>query len=184
LVFVGFVGQSVGGPSGATVCDSAEAPFFQQTSSSEFSSNHTELLFVSFDAPGGGAVSFAANFSDTAAVAGGTMAVIDLVGPSPLALANLTAGSDVGVSGTAGAWLDTASSAFVVLGVSGQGIDGPFGTLGAEVLLDTNGYYDTGPWTDGESIGAMVGTTSGGPVTFSASLAVPGVWAAIGVAAR
>ena len=183
LVFVGFVGASIGGPEGATVCDSAGDYFFLQTSTSEFSSNHTTFLFLSFDAAGGGAVSFAANFTDTAAPAGGTVAVIDLASPSPLSLAKLTAGSEVGDNGTSGVPMTAAGPSFVVLGVSGQGDDGPFGTAGTEVLLDTNGYYDTGPWTDGESIGSIVGSTSGGSVDPSANLAIPGVWDAIAVLA-
>ena len=183
LVFVGFVGQSVGGPMAATLCDSEGDGFFLQTSTSEFSSNHTELLFLGLDAVGGGAVSFAANFTDTAAAAGGTMAVVDLTSPSPLALANLTTGSQVGVSGTSIVPMDAAAPSFVVFGVSGQGDDGPFGVLGGETLLDTNGYYDAGPWTDGESIGSTVSTTSGGPIDPSATLAIPGVWDAIAVMA-
>jgi hypothetical protein len=183
LVFVGFVGSSIGGPAGATVCDSAGDTYFQQTSTSEFSSNHTELLFLSFDAAGGGAVSFAANFSDTAAAAGGTIAVVDLTSPSPLSLADLTAGSEVGDSGTSSVPMNATSPSFVVLGVSGQGDDGPFGALGVEEILDTHGYYDAGPWTDGESIGSMVSTTSGGLLDPSASLATPGAWTAIVVVA-
>jgi hypothetical protein len=183
LVFVGFVGAAVGGPESATVCDSAGDSFFLQTSTSEFSSNHTELLFLGLDAAGGAAVSFAANFSDTSAPAGGTMAVIDLASPSPLSLSNLIAGSEVGDNGTSGVPMNANGPSFLVLGVSGQGNDGPFGALGTEVLLDTNGYYDAGPWTDGESVGSMISTTTSGPVDPSASLAVPGVWTAIAVVA-
>lgn len=181
LLFVGFVGSSIGGPSSAKVCDSAGDSFFLQTSTSEFSSNHTELLFLAFDVVGGGAVSFAATFNDTAATAGGTMGVIDLESPSPLSLANLIAGSEVGVSGTSEVPMQASGPSVIAFGVSGQGDDGPFGVVGTESLLDTHGYYDAGPWTDGESIGTMVSTTSGGPVSPSASLAVPGAWDAIAV---
>jgi len=183
LVFVGFVGPSIGGPSGAAVCDSEGDSFFQQTSTSEFSSNHTELLFLGLDAIGAGEVSFAVNFTDSAALAGGTVAVIDLAGPTILSLADLTAGSNVGDNGTSGVPLVASGPSLVVFGVSGQGDDGPFGALGNEVTLDTNGYYDAGPWTDGESIGSMVSTTPGGPVDPSGSLATPGVWTAIAVVA-
>jgi len=183
LVFVGFVGPSVGGPESATVCDSEGDSFFQQTSTSEFSANHTELLFLGLDATGGGGVSFAANFTDTDALAGGTIAVVDLASSSPLSLADLTAGSDVGDNGTSGVPMVASGPSFIVFGVSGQGDDGPFGALGDESILDTHGYYDAGPWTDGESIGSMVSATPAGPVDPSGSLATPGVWTAIAVVA-
>lgn len=180
LVFVGFVGSSVGGPVNATVCDSTGDLLFLQASTSAFSSNHSELLFLGFDVVGGGAVSFAATFNDTASEAGGTIAVIDLASPSPLDLGNLIAGSNVGDSSTATVAMHALGPSFVVFGVAGQGDDGPFGALGTESLLDTNGYYDAGPWTDGESFGTMVSATSGGSVVPSASLTEAGVWDAIG----
>lgn len=181
LVFVGFVGPSVGGPLNATVCDSTGDAFFQQTSTSEYSSNHTELLFLAFDAVGGSSVSFAANFSDTSAAAGGTMGVVDLSSASSLRLAYLTVGTQVGDSGLANVPMLASNPSLVLFGVSGQGNDGPFAAVGTETLLDTHGYYDAGPWTDGESIGTFVLGTSGGAVDPSGSLAVPGVWAAIAV---
>lgn len=179
LVFVGFVGGSIGGPGAVTVCDSSGDQLFLQASTSDFSSNHTETLFLGLDAIGGNSVSFAAAFSDTAAPAGGTLAVVDLVGPGAVKLANVTAGSTVGVSGLSEVPMNASSPALVVFGVAGQGHDGPFGPVGAETLLDTYGYYDVGPWTDGESFGTLVSSAPAGPVDPGASLATGGVWDAI-----
>jgi hypothetical protein len=182
LVFVGYVGEFIGGPEGAAVCDSVGDHFLLQTSTSAYSSNHSEVLFVATDAAGGNVVSFAASFSDTAAEAGGTIAVLDVTSSTTLSLSDLVAVSNTGSSSTGEVNVSVSQPSLLVLGIAGQGDDGPFGAWGTETLLDTAPYYDTGPWTDGEAFGTFVEAAPGGASTSGANLNSAGVWDAIAVA--
>jgi len=180
LVFAGFVGASVGGPSGLAVCDSSGDTFFLQTSSSAYSSNHSQEMFVAFDVAGGSTVSIAASFDDTDAAAGGTLSVVDLTSPSPLSLEDLVGASNHGDNLTAFVQVTATETSFVVFSVTGQGSAGPYAPALGETLLATYGYYDTGPWTDGESFGTMITTAAAGPVNLEAGLSAgPFVWDAI-----
>jgi hypothetical protein len=181
LVFVGWIGGSIGGPFQVSVCDSSGDSFFLQTSTSVISSNHSQAMFLAFDAHGGSTVSFAANFSDTDASAGGVVSVVDLSSAAALSLNDLVIGDTEGYTDSATVNLSATTTSFLVLSVTGQGNAAPYTTIGSEMLLASNGYYDTGPWGDGESFGTMVGTTSSGTVAPGAHLAGVYVWNAIAV---
>ncbi len=182
LVFVGFIAAYIGGPSNVTVCDSSGDSFVLETSTASFSSNHTQEMFLAFDVLGGSNVSFAAEFTDTDTSAGGVVSVVDLNSSVGLSLGNLVIGDNSGDSTSASVNLTATNTSFMIFTVTGQGNAGPYMPLGNETLLGTNGYYDTGPWTDGESVGTMVGTVSSGPVSPGANLAAgPYVWNAIAV---
>jgi hypothetical protein len=110
----------------------------------------------------------------------------DWTGPIPygggLALGNLVIGDNSGDSTSASVNVTATNTSFLILTVTGQGNAGPYTPIGNETLLGTNGYYDTGPWGDGESVGTIVGTVSPGPVSPGATLAAgPYVWNAIAV---
>lgn len=182
LVFVGWVGAEVGGPSDAVVCDSTGDTFFADTTTSAVSSNHSQVMFLAFDVHGGAAVSIATNFSDTSAAAGGVVSVVDLNSSVTLSLNTLVVGSNDGVGTSASVILSATASSFFVFSVTGQGNAGPYAAIGTETLLATNGYFDAGPWTDGESFGTFVGTAPSGTVDYGANLASgPYVWDAIAV---
>jgi len=182
LIFVGWVGDSIGGPAQVAVCDSSDDGFGLQATTSAYTSNHSQAMFVAFDVEGGSAVSFAANFTDTAAPAGGVVSVVDLTGSAGVSQPDLTVVNNEGDNGTATVELSPAMPSLLVFTVTGQGNAGPYSPFGSETLLDTNGYFDAGPWTDGESVGTMVGAVPAGPIACGANLAAgPYVWNAIAV---
>ena len=180
LVFVGWVGESIGGPSQSAVCDSSGDTFLLQTSTSVFASNHSQAMFVAFDVAGGTAVSFAGSLTDSDASAGGVLSVVDLTSSAELSLDSLLIGHNEGYSDAATVNLTAATPSFLVVSVTGQGDGGPYTAFASETLVATNGYYDTGPWGDGEAFGTMVGVASSGPVASGAYVtAGPYVWNAI-----
>jgi len=181
LVFVGYVGPSIGGPRAVGVCDTAGDTFVEENPTTPNPTNHSVALFVAYDVLGGGVV-VDAQFADTSAVAGGTLAVVDVSGASEIEPANVTVVSANGVGSFAELSLGTTGPSLAVLGISGQGHDGAFAPIGSEVLLDTTGYYDVGPWTDGEALGTFALVAPTGSTSISTQLSQAGVWNAFAVA--
>lgn len=181
LVFVGYVGPTIGGPAAASVCDSSGDVFVSDTPSTPNFTNHSAQLFVAFNASAGSNVFVAAAFADTSAPAGGTLAVVDVSGGSATTLSEIGVGSNNGVGTDASVYLNVSGPSLLVLGLSGQGGDGPFIPGPNENLLDTTGYFDAGPWTDGESFGTMVGSSSLVGAELTATLQKPYVWNGIAV---
>jgi hypothetical protein len=112
---------------------------------------------------------------------GGVISVVDLSSPAGLSLNDLTVTSNAGDHSTAVVYMNATAASFTLLSITGQGNTGPFGAVGTETLVATLGYYDTGPWSDGESFGLLAGTSPSRPIAPSATLASPYIWNAIAV---
>ncbi|MGP8159482.1 MAG: hypothetical protein ACLPWO_07775 [Thermoplasmata archaeon] len=177
-LFVGYVNEMIGGGLVSSISDTASDSYSLVTSTG-YTENHTEDLYVSEPVPQNTTLNVSVSFSGGVTTMGGSVAAVDVAGSGTPTVDGVNWES--GVGGTASVAVHTNSSNdLLLLGVSGQQKDAPFVAASGETLLDT-GDNTAGPFEDGMGLGTFSASEVGASAVLSAQLNNSAVWNAIGV---
>jgi len=179
FVFAGYINSLIGGGDVASVEDSA-GDSYALVATTGFSENHTESVFET-TTTGSTDLSVSASFTGGDTPMGGSVAAVAVAGPDSVAIAGVCPTS--GDSGDAYTVVqdNATAGALYLLGVSGQEKDAPFTGVAGESRLDT-GNATAGPWGDGIGYATFSSNSAATSQNLSASLNLPAVWNAIGLA--
>ena len=177
-VFVDYVNTEIGGGYVSSITDTA-GDTYVLVSSTGYSQNHTEDLYVAEPVLQNTTLSVSVSFAGGATQMGGSVAVVDVAGSELPTVDGLN--TETGVGQIASVEVQTNhSNDLLLLGVSGRWMDAPFAPATGETLLDTGGNT-AGPFEDGVGFGTFSASETGMSAGLSAQLNNSALWDAIGV---